>query len=503
MNNNTKTPVTKDRRRAKYGSLSVAFTVVFVALIIIINAFFTSLSLSGDLAVDLTNEEFTVIGDETKTLLNSLGDDLDITIYFLAARDLFDTDSYIANGIRLLTIVRDLAESYEREFSDKIRVEYKEIGTDPAFEQKYVEEAGAALSANSIIIQGKYHYRVLALDALFEIDSETQSYYAFNGEYRMTAAILQSSISEPKLVALTTGHGETPSDSLVSILNGAGFEVENVNIAKDGISERADIVITVAPVTDFTTDEIDDMTRYLAGYKSFIVMVNASTPALPNLSSMLEDYWGIGYKANSVITDSQNAIKKDSVIKANYVILGDNAATTSAAYQVHKTVSSLQGEVTTVLPDAVELFRAESTAASAPTVETVMTTYDTAVATKDGEVVSTGKEIPIMLLSTKTAYDNDANNARRFAYVMLVASTDFASDSNLDGQYGNRRVLLASARTFGTFHVAPDISSKPFGESVLDIEIGTANIFTVLICTVVPLALVVCGVLVFLRRRHM
>ena len=151
MNGNNKTASRRDNRRYKYGSLSVVFTAVFIALIIIINLVFTSLSLSGDLTVDLTKEDFTSIGEESERLLNDLGKDLDITITFMSARDMFDLEANTYNGINLTGIIRDLAENYQRLYDgsgDKgtVTVQYKELDTDPEFEKKYLEESTTKLA---------------------------------------------------------------------------------------------------------------------------------------------------------------------------------------------------------------------------------------------------------------------------------------------------------------------------------------------------------------------
>ena len=56
MSKKNKDTAIRDNRRYKYGSLSVVFTLVFIAFVLVLNVFLSSLSLSGDLTVDLTKE---------------------------------------------------------------------------------------------------------------------------------------------------------------------------------------------------------------------------------------------------------------------------------------------------------------------------------------------------------------------------------------------------------------------------------------------------------------
>lgn len=513
--NNKKTAV-KDNRRYKYGSLSIVFTVVFIALILVINLVFSSLSLSGSITVDLTQEDFTSIGEESERLLTELGKDLDITVTFMAARDMFDMEENNYNGINLTGIVRDLAENYQKTFDGSgekgsIRVQYKELDTDPEFEKKFLEESTTKLSSTSVIVQGKYHYRVLDLSSFFTVNEDGE-YYAFNGEYRFTTAMLQSSISEKQLVTLTYGNGEpigadgvisssSAVAGLVSVLTDAGFEVKTANLESEEIDSRTQILITYDPVVDLTTEETDKITKYLATRNSYLVFVDSATPALANLQSMLSDNWGIDYKPFYRITDDTHSLGKAYNINAKYPAVESDSQNNSAAYQIRKTASDMEGSIATALPESVELVVRDALTQDSFTVETVLTTYDTAVSATDSAEGTKG-EMPLMLLSTKYGYGE--NNVTEYSYVMLVGSTEFADTSNLiTSTYGNKRILLSAARIFGAKRVAPDIDYREFGSTALDIETGTAKTLTWLICTVLPGIIIIMGIVVFFKRRHM
>lgn len=514
---NKKNTAVRDNRRYKYGSLSAVFTVVFIAFILAVNVFFSALSLSGDLTVDLTQEDFTAIGEESSRLLTELGKDLDITITFMSARDMFDLAENNYNGVNLTGLVRDLAENYQRVFDGngdkgKITVQYKELDTDPEFEMKYLEESTTQLSATSVIVQGKYHYRVLDLSSFFTLN-ENGEYYSFNGEYRFTTAMLQSSISESQVVTLTYGNGEPiGADGLISAsssiaglaatLQDAGFEVKTANLESEEIDPRTEILITYDPVTDLTINEVDKITDYLKLRNSYMVFVDSATDALPNLQSMLNDNWGINYKPFYRVTDESHSLGNTNTINAKYPTVDADSQSGSAAYQIRKTVSDMQGTIVTALPESVELVVRDNLTQDSFMVETVLSTYETAKSANKNEEVGTEGEIPLMLLSTKYGYGE--NNVTEYSYVMLVGSTEFANTTNLIAStYGNKRIVLSSARIFAANRVAPDIEARQFGSSALNIEKGTATILTRLICTVIPGVLIVLGVVVFLRRRHL
>lgn len=516
---NKKNTAVRDNRRYKYGSLSVGFSIVFIALVIAINLVFSGLSLSGDLTVDLTQEDFTSVGEESERLLTELGKDLDITITFMAARDKYDMAENKYNGINLTGIVRDLAETYQRVFDGSgekgtVRVQYKELDTDPEFEKKYLEESATKLSATSVIVQGKHHYRVLDLASFFTLN-ENGAYHSFNGEYRFTTAMLQSSITASQVVTLTYGNGEPiGADGLLSVsssvaglaavLQDAGFEIKTVNLESEEIDPRTEILITYDPVTDLTTVETDKITKYLASRNSYMVFVDSQTTALPNLQSMLSDNWGIDYKPLYRITDESHSLGSVSTINAKYPEIDSESQSGSAAYQIRKTVSDMGGTIATALPESVELVVRSGLTQDSFTVETVLTTYDTAKSASASSDAAPGTEgeMPLMLLSTKYGYGE--NNVTEYSYVALIGSTEFADSAHvLAENYGNKRMILSSARIFAANRVAPDIEARPFGSTALNIETGTARFLSWTICTVLPAVVMIFGIVVFFRRRHM
>ena len=511
MSKKNKDTAIRDNRRYKYGSLSVVFTLVFIAFVLVLNVFLSSLSLSGDLTVDLTKEDFTSLGDETIRLLDGLGKDLDITITFMAPRDRFDVSG------NLYVMIRDLAENYQKTFDGSgnrgsVTVQYKELDSDPEFEKKILEETATQLSATSVIVEGKHHKRVLDFQS-FLVQNENQQLHSFNGEYRFTTAILQSSITEKQVVTFTYGNGEplgeggtigadSPILGLVSILYEAGFDVKATNLDMEELDPNTEILITYDPISDLSLTEVDKISEFLKKRNSYIVFVDSQTEQHDNLQSMLADNWGINYKPLFRITDEKHGLGNSiSTLNSKLYEIAADSQNGSAAYQIRKTVSAVEGSFTVAFPESVELVIRDNNTQDGFTVETVLTTYETAKsATKDEQ--GTEGEMPLMLLSTKYGYGE--NNVTEYSYVMLVGSTEFANNQSIiKSTYGNKRVLLSAARIFSANRVAPDIESKEFQSTALEIETGTAETLTKLICTILPGAIIILGLVVFFKRRHL
>ena len=512
--NNKKTKVEKGNL-IKRGSISVIYTIVFIALIIAFNLVISSVAGSIDLNVDLTAEGFISIGDVSRNVLEGLkkDGDLEATIYLLADRDQYDNSQTTIKGLNPLALIRDLCEEYEDEYRGNIKVEYKNLNLDPEWATKYGELTNTTLTTNHVIIEGKYHARVVTLDSFFVVDSETKAYIAFNGELRLTTALLQSCISEPQVVTFTTGHGEPAqmkdgrvATALADLLVKAGFEIKETDLSSSDIDERTKILIVNDPLTDFTDLEVEKLMDYTDTFNSLIVLVDDSTPELPNLSDYLGEEWGLGYKAYHQITSGINFNNNPLALSAQYVYDAENAQNSAGSTILGSLVSK---KIKTIMPNSVELFSQSISTRDDYIVETLLTTDENAKSTyTEGDTSKTGT-FPLLLLSADAEYvdlddENSTNQVMKYQYVMLAGSTAFAGTGSLDSaQYGNGSLMLSAVRTMGVERYSLDIEYKTINDVALSIETQAATRIAIIICAVLPSLIAIAGLVVFVRRRHL
>ncbi|MBQ8324644.1 MAG: Gldg family protein [Clostridia bacterium] len=512
--------------RLKRGSISVIYTVVFVVLVIALNLVVSSVAGSINLNIDLTAEEFISIGEVSRNVLGGLEEagDLEATIYLLADRDAYDsytqpTDAYgnpVDNGLHglnPLALVRDLCEEYSYEYSG-IKVEYKNLTRDPEWATRYNEITNTTLTSNNIIIEGKYHARVLTLDAFLMIDSETNTFVGFNGELRITTALLQSCVSEPQVVTFTKGHGEPAQVSegkavtaLANLLMNAGFEVLETDLASQEIDPRTKIMIVNDPTKDFTAEEVEKLMDYTDSYNNLIVMVDDQTPVLPNLSDFLSEEWGLGYKAYHQISHATENFGNDPLNLSAKCYTDMANPDNSAAYQIIKSLAT--NDIRLVMPHSVELYATPAGTKDDYTVETVLTSGSGASSINSQAGLSETGTYPLILLSANGDYvnledENSTNQVMKYQYVMLVGSTDFAGTGSVDAAaFGNGALMLSTARTMGVERYSLDIDYKAINDVALAIETSVATRLGIIICAVLPTLILIAGLVVFVRRRHL
>ena len=269
------------------------------------------------------------------------------------------------------------------------------------------------------------------------------------------------------------------------------------------ISDETRILVISNPLTDFqgfdpeTPDavtEIDKLNEYMQSYRSLIVLVNASTPALPNLQEYLWEYWGLDYKPFHKIEDSKSCLPGNTAS-----VIAETVGTSESghAYMLHETVRNSGSGIRTVFRNSVELV--VDTSKTDKTVEVAFQTSADATSTYEG--TSETGSFPLVGLSADLDYAED--NSAQFKYVMLIGSTDFASDSFLNTAYGNSKVMSSAARMMATERNIPDIDYKPLADTALVLTEEQAENLTIFITVAAPVAVMIVGLVVYLKRRHL
>lgn len=500
--------------RLKRGTVSVIYTIVFIALVIALNLVVSSVAGSVNLTIDLTKEEFISIGRTSRNVLGELEEsgDLEATIYLLADRDAYDNSGNVTKGLNMTALVRDFCEEYAYTYKG-ISVEYKNLERDPEWAAEYNTRTNTTLTVNNIVVEGKYHARVLTLDSFYTIDSDTRTYVGFNGELRLTTALLQSCISEPQVVTFTTGHGEPAqltaagdvATSFAYLLVNNGFELVETDLSSGEIDPRTRILIVNDPQADFTETEIEKLMDYVSEYNSLIVLADDSTPALPNLQDYLLEEWGMNYRAYHQISSVGSSFNNDPLNLSAQYVTDMEKPDSSAAYQIVKNLSNIK----TIMPHSVELYTAPVGTKDHYTVETVLRSASDSKSTYVANGEADTGAFPLMLLSTNADYvdlddENSTNQVLKYQYVMLIGSTDFAGTGSVDSaSYGNSAILLSTVRTMGVERYSLDIDYKAISDVALSIETSSAFRLGVIICALLPAAITIAGLVVFIRRRHL
>lgn len=488
-----------DKKTLKYGSAAVILTVVFIALIFVLNLVVTSLTDKYNLVVDLTEEQLYEISPASKELLGDLGEDK-IDIIFFTPLDEFDNNEYAKS-------VKTLALEYEENYKN-IEIKYINMIENPNLVMKY--NAGMSgsdkLNANTVIVECGDRFTYFDLGECFvytQDENGNYSYYAFNAEYRFTSSIMRvTKLDKPKVV-FTTNHLETVPVQFSDLFEEAGFEVIKLDVSQNDIPADAEVVIINDPQADFAgiesesvgNSEITKLSRYLENGGNVMLFVGPATPELKNLDELTAS-WGIEIGHGYTVVDDKNSIPSTGSLAliANYVE-GDEVLS-----PFHSVLSSKENPLKTVSYNTVPLNIVPVTDTK-QRVGAIITASDTAYVPANGKQLSAAN-MPLMAASYKEIWDKERQETMRNFFV-VGGSTWFTGDGSMSSPYGNAELLKSTIQNMTDEAMILSVSYKVYNDTALTVDTATSQNWLMIFVLTLPALVLLVAFVVFLRRRHL
>ncbi len=515
MNNNIYADKIKKHRRLRFGALAVSLTVAVVALVIVVNAVFSALAQKFMLYADMTKEKIYGITEQSKDLLDDYRGtkEFSISIVFCQYADQLDS-SYESK------LVHNLAKQYAEEF-DFVKVEYVDIINHPEAVNRYLATSVSQPKTTSVYIvkhdltkpdEDKLQSRIYTLRSFYTFDSDTNKVFAFNGEYKMTAGILQLAGDSP-VAYFVTGHGEKTEKSVMwTLFEDAGFDVKNIDLSKENLSDAAKVVVINDPKYDFmgaggTVNEIKKLSDYLGNFGGLMVFMDPETGKLEELETLLSE-WGIEFQ-RSTIRDFSNALDVNGrELVGEYTTEGTGASLTKNLRELESSPKAIFKNAMPINPTYSPNTDGTYTSAYGSS-SRIFSPIFTTSSKKTAEAIPTGAAEEagikgVYNLMTVTVDSRYIKNEPHYSYVLAAGTASFADDAYIGGRsYANRDIIFNAMKNFGRKTVPLDLDFKVFEDEGLDITKAQANRLTVLI-TVVPSVIVFgVGIYVWTRRRYL
>ena len=558
------------KRKRKSRSKIVIFTCIILASVLAVNILFSVLTYKHLWFTDLTETRYNTMDVTMYTLSNPTRDviskevipaidtvntqkaefgeeKIKLNIIFCAEPDLVE-------GEELMRYISYTARQLQKEFPEHISVEYINITDNPTAVQKYKITSAANIYPSNVIVEFGSEFTVLSYKSFFTANSDSEAPWAYNGEKRFASAILSLTQAESPICCITTNHGEdiyladgsvNPKyTTFVSIIKGAGYKVQPINLASDTIPEHCRLIVTFNPKEDFRAfgnlsegeiSEIEKLDRFLDGSNSFMYIANPDTPAFAVLDEYLEE-WGIKIASENIAGDNVGYIVRDNSMNVDgngYSVLGEyategrgaaiNEDLLSLSYPP-KAVFSNTGYIdvpatytkTYFLGDeeqgtsSYEYYKYYKNGVSR-SMYNIFSSYESAEVMLDGkpyDMASSDKRFSLMTITEelREIQEDSYNSVNNASYVIAAASTDFFSNDALDSKsYGNTDVLLSALRHTGREIIPVNIDVKPFyiydiGEGIVTQKMATTYILVMAITPAVILFTL--GAVICIKRKH-
>ena len=487
---------------SRNGSYSVGITVLVLVIVIILNLIVGQLP-EKIRNIDVSSTKIYEITDTSKDLLKKL--DQDVTMTVLA--DKSDTDERIKTFLSKYSAL-----------SDHISVKW----IDPVLHPSALNEYQA--SENSIVVSCEETGKTTTVSFDDIIVMDQASYYytgtateaEFDGEGQLTSAVNYVTTTENHTIYRTSGHGESTFSTTISdLMDKSNDTVTELNTVMDAsIPEDCDLLLMYAPTTDLSETEVSALEAYLQkGGKMMVILGDKENGELPNLEALMKTYgleMADGYIADtqrnyqgnyyyifpelSLDSDLSSGISSEMVLVINshgLTQIGparDTITTTpfmTTSQGGYAVTEDAQTEGTYVLGAVATESVTDAASADAATSDSAENAEDTD-ATSETDT------------SENTASEVNTTQSRL---------TVIASASLIDPQVTDSFSTLENSQLFmnavtANFDDTQNISIEPKSLTAEYNSVQHGGLLSILVIFVLPAAVLISGLVVWIRRRR-
>lgn len=469
-------------KRFRYGGYATLVTLAAIIVLVVANLIMQQIPAE----VDMTENKLFTLSRQTFDLIDRLEDD--VTIY-----GLYKTGQESENVV-------DVLSKYERA-SSKINLEFVDPDKNPVLLQKYDEEK-SGLSGGTLVVESGDRFKVIPSFDLYDVSYSQQGQarvMGFKAEQRITNALLYvSSGVTPKIYEIT-GHGEYTlvQLGLLTTIEKENFEIEELNLlTTPQIPEDADIITLLSPEFDLTEGEAEVLRTYLENDGSALVFIDYNNVEMPVLNSVLGSF-GINVEMSIVMEgDREHLYDPDNPLWIAPVIVS------------HEITDPLREDNLTVLmPNSMPVIELDIKKRNVEIASLLETTESSWVRTnlEEGSPLKEedDREGPAYLAVAVSKRKSEmsepegyrlivSGNAKFIGYIppfgTLKPNVDFFLNSLA---WLNKRSDSISIRSKSLFTLPLRISGQ--------LQLIYAGIFVLLI----PIGLLIAGLVIWLRRRHL
>ena len=449
----------------RQGGYLAAVTAAVVALVVLINLVVGQLP-SNYTEFDLTDNSLYEITDTSKEFLAGLDQDVEIVVLAedgaTDERILKFLDRYVAlSGHLSLTSVDPVAHPEEASQydaqSDSLIARCEDTGKSET------------IAYSDIITYSYTSYFSMTEDA-------------FDAEGQLTSAVNYVTSDADRTVYTVTGHGEEDLSSVITdAIDKANLSLDSVSpILNGSIPEDCDLLIVNGPATDLSQDELTILQDYLAGGGQMIFLSGDTLDALPNWEALLESR---GFDlVDGYIADLTNY----------YVQFGSPFVICGVLNTGSGVASGVDSDALTYLENSRGFLSLEDTEDAAWTITPFLSTTSGALAvTADGTQTS-----GTYLLGAVSEGDDGGR-------MTVIGSTSF-----LDGTLLSQNPSLANQTLFVNALTAgfDDVSNLSIPSKSLAVTYNTIQnpgLWSTAYMIVLPIGILLCGFLFWLRRRKL
>lgn len=444
--------------------------IIAIILVVMVNVFLTVLNDKIPLKIDMTANKRYELTERTTEFLKTY--DTPVTIYVFESVSRQDAD------------VKAVLERYAQ-LNDNIKIVNINPAENPTFGKEYTS-TGGTLSSNSVIVASDKRYRVFTLTSLYSGNNLTV-------ENKITPALKYVARDTEFKAYLLNGHGELNADGIAKKLKDETYEVEELDLTLADIPEDAGLVISFRPVADFSNDELTRLDVFLERGGNFQVYFDIDSNALGNLYRYLKD-WGVGVTDNIAVEVDEGHTTSNGYFDAHFAEIWQSDFTQSIIDNRRKLAYLAFGKA---LDIEFETNGARRLTPLLSTSEMTFTAEDSQMNPAQG--VPEGAR---MLAALCTDSDNGGSVYVSGTTMFLSVEESRLSDTNIAGVVNYEYFANLVEYTLDGDSSVASSEKSVVGESLMMNEQEKTLVRNIVVIFI-PLAVLVCGIVVWIKRRNL
>lgn len=474
-------------RKARHGTIAMAITALVIVMVIVLNIIIGLLvNRFPDLELDLTSNNSFALQDDTVDYVSHL--DSDVTVYILMEKDTFESQgTYFVQAQKMLNKMASKSDG-------KMKIKYVDLTSNPSFTSNYPNVDWQSSSANNIVlVESGKQYKVLTLADCFEYDEQTYNFTGTKIEQAVITAILNVTTNDKVVVDMIKGNNEQDYSSLKSLLENNAYQVNEVSLATGDFDKDAKVAIMYAPSVDLDEKIVEKLSTWLSNDgkygRSLIYVPTADMGEMPNLDDFLKE-WGMSIDRGYVFETDETALVNASSPYAFTVNYGDYYTDNLKNSKIPVVVSESHAVNITDENTAHALLTTSDKAGVLPIDADKSWDYKDAI-TGNGENVA----------AEGVMSNEDKNSSRVVVFGSYIMFSDTIMKYN---SFNNSAYFMNVINTIADKEdVGITIESKSIDNTELGItDVATQNTMLVVFVIVIPIAILVAGFVLWLRRRN-
>ena len=466
--------------KLRYGGYASLITFAVVVAVIVVNLLVAQL----DLQIDLTENNVYTLSEQTQEILADL--DEEVTFYMLARRNEEPAQIMEALG------------RYEQA-SPWIRIETVDADTNPGFVAQYDPE-GEGLGNGSVIVATEDNYRPISILDLYSIDNRNPQapvIMGLNVERRVTNALIYVATGQTPIIYQTTGRGEAPVEQIGDMaanLAAENYEIRSLNLIQaPQVPEDGAVLLMFGVRSDISEGEAQKIRDFLESGGRAVFMVDVLLDELPVLNDLLSGY-GLRLPQGVLIEGDQNYHTGNE-----FQLVPDLAGhpITESLIEVRSPIMMPFGRPIEILPQKPRGVTIE------PLAQTSGDSF-LRVNLENQDPSRTTGDVPGPFITAVAAIDTEFASSEEISRIVVIGNARFLGPIYPFGYIpGNLDFILNAIGWVQNQQETLSIRAKFTLQFPMQLTGIQVLIFAGLFVVVIPLGILITGLVIWLRRRHL